>query len=283
MNGLVVLVLAAFAYAVGIVAQTVAAQRAARRDRIDPGLLGRLAGDPIYLLGFSAQVAGFVLAFLARATLPLYLVQAGSSSAVGLAAIIGVLALRWRIGAPEIAMITVMAAGLLLLVAAAEPSTAQELPLAAGLGLLAILVVTAALAVPAARRPGAQGSVALGVLAGVAFGVLAVASRPLADGPLLSLPLEPLAWLMVAAALVGQTLLASALQRGSATAVAASMDATTVVLASVAGLAVLGDRIAAGWSPWVAVGLVLVVTGVVGLARVTHAHRPTAVVSEGGR
>ena len=266
MLGYPALVASAVMYAIGIVAQSVAARRAEQRGGIDPGLLGRLATDRVYLLGFGAQVTGFVLAFLARATLPLYLVQAGASSAVGLAALFGALALGWRIRPAEIAALVVMATGLLLLVGAAEPSVAREMPLGVGVALLGVLLLTGLLAMPASRVRGARGTVPLGVLAGVAFAVLAIASRPLADGPLLQLPLEPLAWLMVAAALLGQALLAAGLQRGSATATAASMDSTSVVLASVIGLVALGDQIAAGRALWVVLGLALVVLGVLAMA-----------------
>jgi drug/metabolite transporter (DMT)-like permease len=267
--GYVVLALAAVAYAIGIVAQTTAARRVEVRDRVDPGLLARLATDRIYLLGFASQVAGFVLTFLARATLPLYLVQAGASSAVGLAALIGVTLLGWKVRAVEIGVLVIMATGLVLLVSAAEPSVANDLPITMAFGLVGILALTAILAVPAARLRGARGAVAMGVLAGVAFAVLAIASRPIANGPLLGLIFEPLAWLMVVSALIGQTLLAAALQRGSATATAASMDATTAVLASVVGLAVLGDQVAAGRMGWVVGGLILVVGGVLAMAAVS--------------
>jgi hypothetical protein len=266
--GYLLLIGSAIGYAVGIVAQTVGARRAEQRDRIDPGLLARLASDPVYLVGFGAQVVGFGLAFLARATLPLYLVQAGAMSAVGIAAVLGGVLLGWRIRAIEIGALAVVAAGLLLLVGAAVPSTASQLPAVAGWSMLGVLVLVAAAAVPAARVPGPRGAIAMGLLAGVAFAVLAVASRPLASGPLLELPLQPLFWLMVVAALVGQALLAAALQRGSSTATMASMDSVSVLLSSVVGLALLGDRILAGREPWVLGGLALVLCGVIVMAAV---------------
>ncbi|WP_225924606.1 hypothetical protein [Pseudonocardia abyssalis] len=268
-----VLVLSAAASAVGIVAQTVAARRAEQRATIDPGLLVRLATDRVYLVGFGSQVLGFLLAFIARATLPLYLVQAGSSSAVGLAALLGTTLLGWRIGRGEIVALAVLAAGLLLLIGASEPSISADMPAPVGFVILGVIVVAALIAVPAARLAGTRGAVAMGVLAGVAFAGLALASRPLAAGPLQELPFQPLAWVMVAAALLGQTMLATALQRGSATATAASMDATTVVVASVVGLAALGDRIAPGREAWVALGLVLVVAAVVAMAVVGRPAR----------
>jgi drug/metabolite transporter (DMT)-like permease len=268
--GYLLVVLSAFSYAGGIVAQTIAARRTAGENRLDVGLVARLAGDRLYLLGFSAQVLGFVLAFLARADLPLYLVQAGTTSAVGLAAVVGAVLFGWRIGRAESAALVVLAVGLVLLVGAARPSVSEALPLWAGLILLGVLVAVAALAAVAARVPGPRGAVALGVLAGCAFAVLAIASRPLAAGPLLELPTKPLAWLMVAAAVVGQFLLASALQRGSPTATMASMDATGVLLASAAGLLVLGDQVVPGRGPLVGIGLGLVVAGVVAMAFVAR-------------
>lgn len=277
MIGYLELIGAAIAYAVGIVAQTVAARRAERRDRLDPGLLGRLATDRVYLFGFTAQLLGFVLLFLARADLPLFLVQAGGSSAIGIAAVLGAVVLGWRIRAGEIAVLGVIAAGLVLLVGAAVPSPSLDIGPVLGLSLLATLAVTVAVAVPAARLTGPRGAVALGVLAGFAFAVLAIASRPLAAGPFLDLPLKPLFWLMVLAAVIGQSLLAAALQRGSTTAMMASMDATCVVLSSVVGLLALGDQIAAGRTGWVVLGLGLVVGGVIAMAAVAKPPEQRAV------
>lgn len=265
--------------ALGVVAQSVAARRADRRPGNDPGLLARLAADRLYLLGFAGQVGGFALAFLARSTLPLYLVQAGSSCAVGLATAFGVLVLGWRVRAIEVAVLGVLALGLLLLVAAATPSQAHDIPVGAGYALLG-LPLLAALLVLRGRR--AVGAVVLAVLAGGAFAVVAITSRTLADGPLRELPLHPLSWLMVAGALIGQACMAVALQRGSATSSVAAMDATTVVLTSVVGIGVLGDRIAPGREWWVVVGVALVVAGVLALGSVRRATPVAAAVGEAG-
>lgn len=280
--GYLLLIGSALGYAVGIVAQSVGARRTERRDRIDPGLLGRLAGDPIYLLGFGAQVVGFGLAFLARATLPLFLVQAGAMSAVGIAAVVGAVLLGWRIRAVEIGALVVIAAGLLLLVGAAVPSTARDLPAIAGWTMLGLLVAVVVAAVPAARVSGPRGGIALGLLAGVAFAVLAIASRPLAGGPLLELPLQPLFWLMVVAALIGQALMAAAMQRGSGTVTTAAMDSVSVLLASVVGLLLLGDEIVAGRLGWVVGGLALVLCAVIVMAAVQPHGAGAAVVADAG-
>jgi uncharacterized membrane protein len=249
-------------YGLGIVAQTVAAQRADKKPGTGLGLLARLAKDRLYLLGFAGQVGGFGFAFLARASLPLYLVQAGSSCAVGLATAFGLLVLKWRVRPVEVAVLAVMAAGLVLLAAASEPSVAQDIPVTPGLVLLGVPLLCV---VVATRALQGSNAVAVSVLAGIAFAVVAIISRSVADEPVLDLLRNPLAWLMIAAALVGQSCLATALQRGTATSSVASMDAITVVLTSVVGLSLLGDRITPGWEWAVGLGITLVVFGVLAL------------------
>ncbi|OLF12303.1 hypothetical protein BLA60_10000 [Actinophytocola xinjiangensis] len=260
MPGYVELAVSVAAYAAGIVAQSVAARRALRTGaRGNLGLLGRLAGDPLYLLGFAGQVTGFAFAFLARAQLPLFLVQAAACGAVGLATVFGALVLRWRVRAVEVAMLVVLATGISLLASAASPAVARDIPTTAGLLLLG-LPLLAGLALTRGGRT--SSTTALATLAGTAFAVLAISSRSLADEPLSGLPLNPLAWLVLLAAVLGQACLASALARGSATATVAIMDSVTMVATSVVGLAVLGDRTVPGREWAVGVGLTLAVAGV---------------------
>src|SRR5690348_9209394 len=102
-----ILIVSVLAYATGIVAQSYAARQTEQRSGVDPGLLVRLASQKVYLLGFGAQVVGFGLAFLARADLPLFLVQAASTSAVGVATLIGVLVLGWRPRPVELGILVV--------------------------------------------------------------------------------------------------------------------------------------------------------------------------------
>lgn len=262
MPGYAALAIATTLYGLGIVAQTVAAQRADKRPGTGLGLLARLAKDHLYLIGFAGQVGGFGFAFLARASLPLYLVQAGSSCAVGLATTFGLLVLKWRVRPLEIAVLVMMAMGLVLLAAASESSVAHDIPTLPGLILLGLPLLAVVFASRAAQG---RNAVMVSVLAGTAFAVVAIVSRSVADEAVLDMLLHPLTWLMVAAALIGQSCLAVALQHGTATSSVASMDATTVVLTSVVGIALLGDRITPGWEWAVALGMALVVAGVLTL------------------
>ncbi|GAB2777531.1 hypothetical protein [Amycolatopsis magusensis] len=274
MLGYLILALCTAMYALGIVAQGLAARRTG--DRVDSrlGFLARLLSDPLYLLGFAGQAGGFVLAYFARASLPLYLVQAGSSAAVGVAAIFGAVVLGWRLRRLEVGVLVVMACGLVLLAGSSETSQAREISPELGVLLLAVLLACAAAVVYLSRSGPA---LLLAVLAGVAFSMVAIISRAVADQPLLEVPLHPLAWLMVLSAVVGQAALALALRTGSVTSMVASMDATTVVLASVTGIAALGDRIAAGRQWWVTLGLALVVAGVLALGTLRETRTGVAV------
>lgn len=230
-----------------------------------PASLRRMVTDRCYGGGLAAQVAGFLLAFYARETLPVYLVQAAACAAVGVAAVMGAVVLGWRVTRPEMAVLAVMTVALVLLAGAAEPSRVTSVPSSTGWILTSLLAACLVLA-PTARR--ARGAVPLAGLAGAAFAVLAVASRPLPSLEWTALPVHPLAWLTLAAAAVGQLLLAAALQRGSTTSAGSAMDAVTMVVASVAGIALVGDRIADGRIGWLVTGLVLTVAGVVAMARV---------------
>ncbi|WP_409183725.1 hypothetical protein F9C11_04960 [Amycolatopsis sp. VS8301801F10] len=274
--GYQILVAAAVLYAVGIVAQSVAARRAGGSSGAGVGLLARLATDPLYLAGFAGQAGGFALAFFARASLPLYLVQTASSSAIGLATVFGVLVLGWRIRTAEVLTLVLLAAGLVLLAGVSAPSTAGDLGLG-GIIVVAGTVVGIGLAmIPAGRT---ATFTAPAVLSGLSFAVVAVASRTLAHRDLLSLPTNPLTWLVLAGAVLGQASMAVALQRGPAAAVVATADATTIVLSAVTGIAVLGDRVVDGGGPWVALGLVVVVAGVLLLGSQSRAAARTGRVA----
>jgi hypothetical protein len=249
-------------YGAGIVAQSVVARGTERGRSAGLGLLARLATDRLYLVGLISQAGGFTLAFFARASLPLYLVQAGSTCAIGLASLFGVLVLGWRVRFVEVAILLMMASGIVLLATAAESSVANDIPPQLVLALLGLPLLIGLAAVRACR---VNAAVSLAVLAGVAFGLVAIGSRSLADEPLLELPLQPLAWLIVLAAVLGQACLSVALTCGPVTSTVASMDATTMVLTSVVGVAVLGDHIAAGRGWSVVLGLVLVLLAVLAL------------------
>ncbi|WP_243715352.1 hypothetical protein [Micromonospora sp. KC207] len=272
------------AYGVANLLQSVAAARTTVHHTFDPGLLLRLAGHRTYLVGLACQVGGFVLAFLARRDLPLFLVQASVAAGLGVTAILGVLVLKWRLPTAEIALLALLFAGVTGLVLSAQP--AQSRPLGPA-GLVALAVTLAVIAVVgffAVRLHGAPGSVALGSLAGLAFSAAAVAARPLAAVTSVEeFVRDPLLYLLVAHSLVGQLLLGLAMQRGSTTAAVAAMDAAGAVPAAIIGLLLLNDRIWPGREWLAALGFLATLASVIGLTRYAEPQHHHEVARERAR
>ncbi|MEU8260138.1 hypothetical protein AB0C02_05895 [Micromonospora sp. NPDC048999] len=256
------------AYGFANLLQSVAAARTTVHHTFDPGLLLRLASHRTYLVGLICQMTGFVLAFLARRDLPLFLVQASVAAGLGVTALLGVLVLKWRLPVAEILLLVLLFAGITALVLAAEPAPSRQLGAAGLAGLAAALVVIAVLGFFSARLRGAPGSVALGSLAGMAFSAAAVAARPLASADSAeAFVRDPLLYLLIAHSVVGQLLLGLAMQRGSTTAAVAAMDAAGAVPAAIIGLLLLNDRIWPGREWLAGVGFLATLVSVVGLTR----------------
>jgi multidrug transporter EmrE-like cation transporter len=267
------------AYGVANLLQSAAAARTTVHHTFDPSLLVRLAGQRTYLLGLGCQVLGFLLAFLARRDLPLFLVQASVAAGLGVTALLGVLILKWSLPAAEVVLLTLLLGGITALVLAAEPAHSRRLGTAVVVLLAASVPVIAALGFFAVRLHGALGSVVLGSLAGVDFSAAAIAARPLAnEHSVAGFATNPLLYLLVVHSLVGQLLLGLAMQRGSTTAAVAAMDAAGAVPAAIVGLLLLGDRIHDSREWLAACGFVVTLAAVIGLTRYAepqHHHATT--------
>ncbi|MDW5330368.1 hypothetical protein [Plantactinospora sp. KLBMP9567] len=274
-----------FAYGVANLLQSVAATRTTLHHTFDPGLLLRLVGHRSYLVGLTCQMLGFVLAFLARRDLPLFLVQASVAAGLGVTALLGVLVLKWRLPAAEVLLLVLLLAGITALVLAAKPAPSRQLGTAGVVGLVAALAVIGALGFPAVRLHGVPGSVALGALAGLAFSAAAVAARPLASVHSFDAFLrDPLLYLLIVHSIVGQLLLGLAMQRGSTTAAVAAMDAAGAVPAAIVGLLLLGDRIWPGREWLAGVGFLITLVAVLGLTRYAEPqHQHTLLPDQRGR
>jgi drug/metabolite transporter (DMT)-like permease len=266
------------AYGVANLLQSVAATRTTVHHTLDPALLLRLAGHRTYVIGIGCQAVGFVLAFLARRDLPLFLVQASVAAGLGVTALLGVLVLKWRLPAAEVVLLVLLFIGIAALVISAQPAPARRLGPAGVVGLAVALAVVAVLSVFAVRLHGPPGSVALGSLAGLAFSAAAVCARPLASVHSVdSFVTDPLLYLLIGHSVVGQLLLGLAMQRGSTTAAVAAMDAAGAVPAAVVGLLLLGDRIWPGREWIAAVGFLVTLLAVIGLTRYAEPQHHHAV------
>lgn len=266
------------AYGLANLLQSVAAARTTVHHTLDPALLLRLAGHRTYVIGIGCQFLGFVLAFLARRDLPLFLVQASVAAGLGVTALLGVIVLKWRLPAAEVALLVLLFVGIGALVVSARPAPAKQLGVTGVIALAVALVLIGVVAIFAVRLHGAPGSVALGSLAGMAFSAAAVCARPLASARSLDeFASHPLLYLLVAHSLVGQLLLGLAMQRGSTTAAVAAMDAAGAVPAAVIGLILLGDRIWPGLEWLAALGFLITLAAVIGLTRYAEPQHHHAV------
>jgi hypothetical protein len=255
------------AYGVANLLQSVAAANTDLHRAFSPRLLWQLGQHKAYLFGIACQFAGFALAFLARRHLPLFLVQSTVAAGLGVTTVLGMLILKWRLPALEVALLGALVAGVAGLIIAAEPAPSRQLGRLGVAMLTAALIAIGVIGFFTVHLHGARGSVVLGSLAGLAFGAAAVASRPLASAHSIeSFFANPLLYLLVAHSVVGQLLLGLAMQRGSTTAAVAAMDAASAVPAAVVGLLFLGDRIYPGREWLAAVGFVATLASVIGLS-----------------
>jgi hypothetical protein len=278
--GWVFLAVMIVAYGVANLLQSIAAARTNFNQAFDLKLLLHLGRHRTYLIGLTCQFAGFLLAFLARKDLPLFLVQSAVAAGLGVTTILGVLVLKWKLPVAEVALLGTLSAGLAGLVIAAEPAPSRQLGTAGDVALTVMVLVIAVAGFFAVRLHGAPGSVALGSLAGLAFASAAVASRPLASADTAhAFFTDPLLYLLVAHSIIGQLLLGMAMQRGSTTAAVAAMDAAGAVPAALVGLLLLGDEIHPGREWMAAVGFLATLVGVIGLsyyAEPQHHHHVKA-------
>ena len=258
----------AVSYGLATVLQSVGARRTAGSEGLDPGLLVRLLGSLLYLVGLALDGVGFLLTVVALQTLPLFVVEAFTAGALAVTAVAAAAWLRLPLSRAEWLGVAAVTAGLVALGLSAGAdeevavSTVERwLPLAAAL-------VLGLLAVGAARVPGRLGVTALGAVAGFGFGLVGIATRLLADPiSLTGLLSDPAAYAVVLAGALSLLALATALQRGSVTSATAAMVVAETVIPSLIGLALLGDRIRDGYQLVAAVGLILAVAGSVALAR----------------
>ncbi|WP_207916934.1 hypothetical protein [Micromonospora sp. KC723] len=269
------------AYGFANMLQSVAAARTTVHHTFDPGLLLRLASHRTYVVGLVFQVAGFVLAFLARRDLPLFLVQASVAAGLGVTAVLGVVVLKWRLPTAEIALLVLLFGGITALVLSAQPAPSKALGTAGLVTLAVALGGIAVLGFFAVRLHGSPGSVALGSLAGLAFSAAAVAARPLASAPSVeAFARDPLLYLLIAHSVVGQLLLGLAMQRGSTTAAVAAMDAAGAVPAAIVGLLLLNDKIWPGREWLAAIGFLVTLAAVIGLTRYAEPQHHHAVARD---
>jgi hypothetical protein len=256
---------AALCYGASAVLQATAVARSRRTDLT--GFVGGLARDPRYLGGLLLVAGGFLLSLVAIRVLPLFVVQAGRASSLGVTAVLAAIVLGIRLHRREKFALGGVACGLVAVALAATPQGPAAVPGAVRWAVLAATLVLAALTLAAARtRPSARSAAVVAALAGSCFGVLALAARILGPIALPGVLADPSAYAVGVASAAGLVAGALALQRGSVVAVTTTMVATESVLGSLLGLGV-GDRPAEGLAWLAAAGFLAAVGSALLLAR----------------
>ena len=256
---------AALCYGASAVFQAAAV---ARSDRADlTGLLGGLARDPRYLCGLLLVVAGFGLSVVAIRALPLFVVQAGRASSLGVTAVLAALVLGTALHSREKLALGGVALGLVAVALAATPQGPADMPPIVSWAVLASAVLLAGLTVAAARTSPSPGTAAMvAALAGCCFGLLALAARVLGPIALPGVLTDPAAYAAGLAGAAGLAAGALALHRGTVVAVTTTMVATEAAVGSLLGLAV-GDRPAEGMAWLATVGFMVTVGSALLLSR----------------
>ena len=266
--GLLLAVLAAALTAGATILQAIGARHARRYDSVDPRLLLSVLRSGAYVVGLIMLTASFVVTLVALHSTPLFVVQAINGASLAFIAALSWVLFRAKLTASEWIAIGTVFAGIVLLVVAQRPSKADSLPLVGQWALLGAAVLLGVIAFTATRL--LSGSALPALLAGLAFGDAAVGSRVIADQSLAALLVSPATYAVGVAGLLGALLYATALQRGSVTAVFAASTVGQTLGPAATGWLLLGDGVHAGLLPAAAVGFGLTIAGAIFLAR--HAH-----------
>lgn len=250
------------------VAQASAVRRLPTTATVNAGFAIRLARSPRYLLALVLVATGFGLSILALRTLPLFVVQAGRASSLGVTALLSVLVLGVRLRVAEVCALIGIGAGMVVIALTAGPQTVADVGLPVRFALLGGVALASLVAGVVLRsRPTARAGLALAMLAGGCFGMLALAARILRGFAPAVVLTDPAAWAGAAAGALGLLLGALALQRASVVTVTSAMVATETVVGSVLGMLLCGDRPEAGLAVPAAAGFLTVLAGALLLAR----------------
>ncbi|MBA3716897.1 MAG: DMT family transporter [Actinobacteria bacterium] len=237
------------------------------------GLLLRLVRKPVWLVGVLADALGYAAQAAALGVGKLIVVQPLLVASVVFALPLGVRMTGQRIGRREVVGAATVCAGLVVFMVVANPSGGRTD--AAGRDwLIAGGVVAAAAAVltlGAIGRSAGVKAALLGTAAGIIFGLVSALTKATVDrfdDGLLAVVWNWHAYVLIAASLVGFTLLQASLQTG---ALAPSVT-TSMVFETVAGVAIgivlLGEELhEQAWGIAVsAVALAAILAGVIALA-----------------
>ncbi len=270
MEGLALACVAAAAVCSGtaVVLQAVAARRVPDGDHLDLTLVAGLARSPLYVAALVLVAVGFALSFVALRTLPLFAVQAGRASSVAVAAVLSAVVLGARLRGRDWLGLAGLGAGLVVLALTVAPQTVATLSTGARVVVVvATLAIGALAATVGLGEPTPRSGLVLAALSGAAFGVLALGAHTVQVDGLATVLTDPVAWCAAVCGGLALVVSALALRRAAVVPVTALMVGVETVVGAALGIALAGDRPAAGTGPASVAAFALVLTGAVVVAR----------------
>lgn len=253
-------------YGAGTILQALGVRRAAAAT--GRSWSARLWSGRVYAGGLLLDALGFLASIAALRTQPLFVVESVIASSVAVTAVLAVLFLGVHLNRREVVALAAVGVGLVMLAVSAREGPAAALSDRVAWILLGSVVPVAVLGLVALRRTGPAGAAQLAATAGLGFGGVGIAARVIhVPSAAWRLVLDPVAWALVAFAVIALLAYGLALQRGSVTTTAAVTFTVETVVPAAIGLAWLGDHVRPGAGPLAALGFVLTLGGCLLLAR----------------
>lgn len=228
--------------------------------------------QPAYLLGLAADGVAWLASLVALRQMPVFAVQALLAGSVGVTVVLAWVFLGARPRPRDTAAIAVLTAALVGVSVSSGVQGAQGAPGWFTWAAWAGAVLSGALLLLTYRN---GRSASLAVVAGAAFAGAAVCARGLESAAdILDLPLQPLAWAVVAFGLVGALGYARSLERGDVGPATALLWVVEVLLAGGVGVVFLGDgvRPGLGWLAALSVLAAVAASAVLALSPSAEPH-----------
>jgi drug/metabolite transporter (DMT)-like permease len=261
-------ILAAFSFALGLTLQQRGTLDTSAPEG-DPHFLAEIIRKPVWLLGGLLVATGWILQAAALNYGSLILVQSLMALSLIFALPLGARLTGQHVGRRSIIGAGTTLLGIILLVAIGQPQGGISEPGAAAWWTAGIIVVAlvAVLTLLARRRRGAVAAVLFAAAAGTCFGFQAAVTKVFVNdlgngvaGILSSWPV----YVLILSALFGFVLQQSALKTGFLAPAMASLNAVTLAISVILGVAVFQETLSQGegrLSPAI-IGLVIAIVGV---------------------
>lgn len=271
MHNLALPIVAAIACAVcngtAAVLQKISADTVKTARSLDAGLLWRLFQNRLYVFGIVLDIFGWLLTLYAVQNLPLFLVESVIAASIVVTALIERVVRHAQLSWQAYSAIGLIIFGLILLAVASSPEKAE--PVSETLRIVIALspLPLFLLGVVAARQKNNRSAFILAAISGLSFGATSVMGRIFdASRPLWHTIYNPLLLGLIVSGTLGVLLFSTALQRGAATTVNATMTASQTIIPAIVGIVFLGDNAKQGLWYMATFGVILALGGVTALA-----------------